>query len=98
MAAVGVYGISTTLTKEGVQLLKDTVTSSKKSLAGISGIGNAKATSGAATVPDSNAIGASHNNEAVVPAAEDVSSEDGNTRRGRWLSSWFSSGANKPAQ
>lgn len=94
---MGVYGISTTLTKEGVQLLKDTVNSSKKSLTGISGIG-AEATSGAAAVPDSNAIGASRNNEAVVHAAEDISSEDGNKRSGRWLSSWFSSGANKPAQ
>lgn len=31
LAAVGVYGISTTLTKEGVQILKDVLTSSSSS-------------------------------------------------------------------
>ena len=86
LAAVGVYGMSTTLTKEGVLMFKEMITSSKESLGGgssISAEGDAKL---AAAVESSNATYA---DKSVVESVDDEAKN-----KGRWLSLWFSSRSN----
>lgn len=86
LAAVGVYGMSTTLTKEGVLMFKEMITSPKESLGGgssISAEGDAKL---AAAVESSNATYA---DKSVVESVDDEAKN-----KGRWLSSWFSSRSN----
>jgi len=93
LAAVGVYGVSTTLTKEGVQLLKDMVSSPRESFAKDSS--NADAASATDDVPAGVSLKEKH------IGAGDADSVDGDRGNGGWLSSWFPSrtnGAGKEGQ
>jgi len=84
---VGVYGMSTTLTKEGVQLLKDAVSGSKESLrgdvVGVSSVGSG--------VDRSDGAPASVSSEGAAVGAKDSVCVNDNVRSsgGRWMSSWF---------
>jgi len=81
---VGVYGMSTTLTKEGVQLLKDVVSSPKESL-----------TAGSADSAATTVSSGISPRGAVIPAEDAVGDNTNKNSGGRWLLSWFSSRANR---
>jgi len=95
LAAVGVYGMSTTLTKEGVQLLKDAVSGTEESFLG--GVGVRGSSDGSSVDDCGDGAPASVSSEGAVVAAvsaKDPVSVDDNVRNihggsGRWLSSWF---------
>mmetsp|Transcript_18562 Transcript_18562/g.40367 ORF Transcript_18562/g.40367 Transcript_18562/m.40367 type:complete len:409 (+) Transcript_18562:158-1384(+) len=92
LAAVGVYGMSTTLTKEGVQLLKDAVSGKKESRWGTGGVGGTNAGSGVDNDSDGAPAGVSVEGAAVgAGSAKDAVSVDNDVRSsgGRWMSSWF---------
>mmetsp|Transcript_6720 Transcript_6720/g.16547 ORF Transcript_6720/g.16547 Transcript_6720/m.16547 type:complete len:314 (-) Transcript_6720:357-1298(-) len=78
LAAVGVYGMSTTLTKEGMQMIKEVVTPSSKESPSVV---NTTAPH-VASIPDD----ARAKNSAVASADERRNASIG---LGGWLSSWF---------
>ena len=84
LAAVGVYGISTTLTKEGVQMIKDMFTSSSKKESLFDDTKGATAIS----VVSSGTVDSVNENKR--------NKKSGNS--GRWLSSWFSLRASRDGQ
>ena len=84
LAAVGVYGISTTLTKEGVQMIKDMFTSSSKKESLFDDTKGATAIS----VVSSGTVDSVNENKR--------NEKSGNS--GRWLSSWFSLRASRDGQ
>ncbi|KAL7529677.1 hypothetical protein ACHAWF_003082 [Thalassiosira exigua] len=82
LAAVGVYGMSTTLTKEGVQLLKDMVTPSKESTP----TGDARVAAPALPHPTGVIIPSA---EAAEAADDNITGDVADRLRGRWFSSWY---------